>query len=121
METIRSMYESVLIYNFFQLVSAYISYDQEIDKKEKINYDRIYQQLAKNKKFHQMWPVSCIIKPVTIYNNTQAKRVYSYLRLGVNQFAFLNPCLCIVEIVIFLTTGYTFVKIKLIKDIFNII
>merc|ERR1712062_176792 len=105
LEAIRCMYESVLIFNFSQLVAGYISYDKNHDKEEKIHPERIYAMMLANGEFKQVWPLTCFIKPIKIYNETHAKKIYSWLRFGINQFGIINPIMCVLEIIIYLSTN----------------
>jgi hypothetical protein len=59
-----------------------------------------------------MWPVTWVIKPLPILNRTHARKIYSFLRLGINQFGLLNPLLCIAEIIIFALTSNNHMTMK---------
>lgn len=121
-EVVRAMYESVLIWNFFVLVSGYIVYDMEskiaprakskllVD--QKIDLEDIYTALQARGELRQMWPVTWLIKPLPILNRTHARKIYSFLRLGINQFGLLNPLLCIAEIIIFALTSNNHMTMK---------
>jgi len=105
MEAIRCLYESILIFNFFQLVAGYVSYDKDYDKEQKIHLKRIYAMLLAQGEFKQVWPLTCFIKPLKIYNESHSKKIYDWLRFGINQFGIVNPIMCILEIVIYLSTN----------------
>jgi hypothetical protein len=95
-EVVRAMYESVLIWNFFVLVSGYIVYEMEqktapraqnkLLRDQRIDLEDIYTALQARGELRQMWPVTWVIKPLPILNRTHARKIYSFLRLGINQF-----------------------------------
>lgn len=97
MNTTRAMYESIMVFTFFQLICGYLAYDQAVGYQR----ERIYQTMILYKEVKHIWPLTCFCKPIKVYNRTHARRLFSYIRLGVNQFAILNPLLCVTQIQFF--------------------
>ena len=59
-----------------------------------------------SKEVKHLWPVSWFFKPIQIHNKSQARKVFSWVRAGVNQFAILNPVLCFTQVFVYKLTMF---------------
>jgi hypothetical protein len=93
---IRDIYESILIYNFFNLLRAYIGYDEE---KKAVDQEKIYQVLATKGIRKHIFPMNYMWKPMKLISEIRAKWFYAECKKGILQFMIVNVFSTFIQLV----------------------
>jgi len=85
---VRDIYESILIYAFFNLLSLYLAFDPET---KTVDNRRIYEQLATKGVRQHMWPMNHVWSPLILISETRAKWFYKKAELNILQYLAIKP------------------------------
>jgi hypothetical protein len=95
---IRDIYESVVIYSFFQLLRAYVSSYEGFILEDK----KIHVALATKGEAHHSFPISLVTKPIELKTEEDGRRVYKQCKLGILQYVPIKFCCVFLIIMDFL-------------------
>jgi len=86
---LRDIYESIVIYSFFELLRACIAYDPTTD-----SYDerRIYIALGNKGPHPHTFPVNCFLPPMNLTNELEGQRVFKWCKAGILQYIPIKIC-----------------------------
>jgi hypothetical protein len=80
---VRDIYESIVIYSFFELLRAYIAYDPAYDR---VDETRIYKALGNKGEHHHTFPFSLFLKPMNLKTEEDGKNLFFQLKFGILQY-----------------------------------
>mmetsp|Transcript_32627 Transcript_32627/g.29502 ORF Transcript_32627/g.29502 Transcript_32627/m.29502 type:complete len:126 (+) Transcript_32627:162-539(+) len=96
---IRDIYEAVLIYTFFNLLSSYLAYDPTtkdiIDKK-------IYDILSQKGSVSHFWPFNYMLKDIQLSSEMRGYWFFSRCKYYILQFLAIKPASSFFIIVLYM-------------------
>jgi len=96
---IRDIYEAVLIYAFFLLLSSYLAYDMD---NKSVDYERIYDMLSKKGLKKHIWPLNYIIKDLLLISNIRGKWFFRSCRMYILQYLAIKPLATFIIIILYI-------------------
>jgi len=92
---VRDIYESILLYSFFELLRAYVGYDQD---KKRIDERKIYRALGSKGVHHHSFPFNYILKPMNLQTEEDGKQLFLEIKRGILQYIPVKIVCAIIDI-----------------------
>jgi len=105
---VRDIYEAVLIYAFFNLLSSYLAYDAE---SKSIDYDRIYNMLSNKGIQKHIWPMNYLMKDVKLISHVRGKWFFQTARLYILQYLAIKPTVTFILFIAYATDTWIFANV----------
>jgi len=97
---IRDIYEAVLIYAFFNLLSSYLAYDSDL---KQIDYERIYDMLSNKGVKKHMFPMNFVWKDLLLISKIRGQWFFEGCRLYILQYLAIKPLVTFILLIMYLT------------------
>jgi len=94
----RDIYEAVLIYEFFNLLSSYLAFDQDL---RCIDYERIYEMLSTKGIKKHIWPMNHLWKDLILISRLRGRWFFRSCRLYVLQYLAIKPTVTFLLIIVY--------------------
>ena len=80
---IRDIYESIVIYSFFELLRSYVGYNEE---KKRVEDTKIYAILGKKGLHHHTFPFNLFLKPMNLVSEEDGRLLFLEIKRGILQY-----------------------------------